>query len=652
MKKFLSVVLCFLIVFSAQAQDLKIWDLPAGAKPESRDGWKDGSGAGSFKSGAAVENDKIVLLAAPGRGIVVSSLDKDAPSSVDIGVVDDKGAECKVDKVKIDKKEASEVTLQADCGATVVKLRVALGRPFVEVIPVKGAVSVDVRGKTAYAVLPDFFGNDVVFDPRRFKTDKMTAPAENFLLNMQAGGNAIVMCVWQGTLSLGKKDEKVAEAKEPKVDLFFAGQEKDRIIEKSRIEFVGKPVFVALMAKKGLWYELDVSAEPAQKAIALDWQRPFEAKWRVDFLSREGSFSKDMTTGIVSWDAWYTSEQPGRPDGLENPTMSMQGLWPYFQIPAWIKDGKKADGKFYIAMYSDMNDRKAAEKKNNELRAAAKKENKDFVQVYPTNVFERVVVYPVDRRKNTPLTEVTPTDVMRDALGQGPCAYVLDLEGIANVKSGGTRETLATCGTYDTYITKYVDVFKGRAASFQVNGQVRKIAGVKEGEKLTAEDEAFLVEKLEDLVLFVTTVNKRLRQYQQFYSDLVAYCNEQGQKNQKVKPVADKILQQAKNLAIRVSEKDLKAKNDKRDKWEKDINAIIAEVKAGTYTNVHKSGGIRDDLAEPQDVQVSFCRKAVKGIRSEASMADSSDPDVLKFATRVRNMCHDVLRNKHGMEGW
>lgn len=332
--------------------------------------------------------------------------------------------------------------------------------------------------------------------------------------------------------------------------------------------------------------------------------------------------------------------------------MSMQGLWPYFRVPAWVKNGAQADGKFYVSMYADMGFRKDADSRNEKLKAEARKENKPFVQFYPTNVFERIVVYPVDRRKETPLTEVTPTDIMRDSLGQGPCGYVLDLEGLSGMKGGGTREALATCGTYDEYISKFITITKGSDEWVNVNGKKKKITGLKAGEKLQPEDEAFLVEKLEDLSLFVTAVNGRLKQYRKFYDETVEYCNEQAKKNPQVKPVAEKLQKQMSGLGQRLSEQKMKDFENEKVKWDGIVKKVIEEVKAGNYAGISRSGGIRDELALPQDILVAFCRKAVKGIRQEASLSDASEPEVLTFTTKIRNMSHAALRNKHQMEGW
>lgn len=622
--------------------EVTIWETGKGGV-DKRNEWKPADARSSFKYGAVVENGKIQLTVAIDSQRVGLSSQR---SRIELNTSSDKSTENKIAKIKLAKKENTEAVLTVGTDTEEINIRIPAGQPFVEVIPEKGSKFLEVAGEIAYSILPDFFGNDVVYSVSRLKANKASIPAENFLVNLLKGGNGIGICIWQGNLSL-RKEEKHNVEQEPLVEL----EKGSEFIQKARIEFMGKPIYVALLTAEKIWFEQDVKDEPAQKPITLEWQRPFEAKWRADFINKAGMFSKDHMTGVLSWDAWYTSENAGKLDGDANPTMSMQGLWPYFLVSAWIKDGVKADNKFYIAMYADMNDRKQAEAKNKALQKEAKNKGTSFVRVYPTNIFERVIIYPVDRRKNTPLEQFTLTDIMREALGQGPCAYILDLEGIKPIPGGGDRETLATCGNYDTYISKFVEATRGRDSWIKIGKESKKLTGLKPGERLVPEYEAFLIEKLEDFIYFVTAVNSRLKQYRSFHDNLVAYCQESAKKNDKLNVVATRILQHAKLLGERCSEKTLKDMTAKRDEWERKINQLIEEVKNGQYANIAKSGDIRN-YAESQDILVSFCRRAVKTIRQESAEIDSSDPEVVAFIRKVREMCHSALRKKHGMEGW
>lgn len=39
------------------------------------------------------------------------------------------------------------------------------------------------------------------------------------------------------------------------------------------------------------------------------------------------------------------------------------------------------------------------------------------------------IIYPINQSADTPLSDFTVTDVVRNTLGVGPCQYILDLEG-------------------------------------------------------------------------------------------------------------------------------------------------------------------------------------------------------------------------------
>jgi hypothetical protein len=55
----------------------------------------------------------------------------------------------------------------------------------------------------------------------------------------------------------------------------------------------------------------------------------------------------------------------------------------------------------------------------------------------------RLVVYPIDRTRATPLTVYCPIDVMRNTLGVGACEYILDVEGIGSREAGTPRAVTA-----------------------------------------------------------------------------------------------------------------------------------------------------------------------------------------------------------------
>jgi hypothetical protein len=285
-------------------------------------------------------------------------------------------------------------------------------------------------------------------------------------------------------------------------------------------------------------------------------------------------------------------------------------------------------------MYADMAERKKAEKD----------------KALPPNVFERVVVYPMDRRADTALSALTPTDIMRESLGEGPCAYVLDIEGIK--QKSGRGETRATCGTFDQFINPFLNAIKGHKQDINFDGKKISVSAIKAGERFTPENEAFLAERVEELSLFVTAVNKRLHEYCKAGDEIMAYSKEAAARSPQVKPLAEKVIKQMTMLRQRCSDGAMKNFDGQCDFWDKETKKVAGEVKNGVYTGVAKTGDIRDGYAEPQDIMVTFCRRCMKGVRQEASQADANDPEVLKFANKVRTLSHEALRSKLQIEGW
>jgi len=82
---------------------------------------------------------------------------------------------------------------------------------------------------------------------------------------------------------------------------------------------------------------------------------------------------------------------------------------------------------------------------------------------------EQVVIYPLERIRRTPLTALCVTDLMRRALGVGPCRYVLDAEGLAG-------EAPATADDVTRWLSRLIE--RGRAKE-QAAGIGRRLAAMK-----------------------------------------------------------------------------------------------------------------------------------------------------------------------------
>ena len=207
-------------------------------------------------------------MAAPGQPAVVVHFKsaRRRPSAAEIAIqAPGAGRKRPVSKAEVVEDEAGERRPPRTAGTAHAEITLGAG-PFVKIKPGKNAASVEVRADARYVALPDFFADDVVFDPVKFTAATLSVPAENFLLQFIEGGDSMVMCIWPGNLKLPARGGAAASARQvakdgpdPQVDLVFAGEGKARRVSATRIEFQNKPVYVGILEHKGIWHDEDVA---------------------------------------------------------------------------------------------------------------------------------------------------------------------------------------------------------------------------------------------------------------------------------------------------------------------------------------------------------------------------------------------------------
>ena len=261
-----------------------------------------------------------------------------------------------------------ESVLNGKGGATATfRLRLTAGESLLEVRGGQGAGRLRVCDQAQYVVVPDFFADDMVFDPGTHTGNRIGLPAENCVLGLTDSGNAIVACVWPSSRQ--------------NVDLLLSPEAQGRSISDHEIDLPANGrLWVAVMEGTGIWHARRVTDHRDQKAggeLALDWKPPMPARWRADFASAEGL-----------------------------------ALSTYFADPEAGAEPENA-------------------RSNGSCRFDAGRAVVRVVDSVVAPASPRlVVVYPVERTRATPLTAFCLVDIMRNALGVGPCQYVLDAEGL------------------------------------------------------------------------------------------------------------------------------------------------------------------------------------------------------------------------------
>lgn len=159
-------------------------------------------------------------------------------------------------------------------------LRMTTGEGTLEIQPGPGAVAVGIDSPTNYLVVPDFFGDDLVFAEKSYTGRAL--PAENMCLNLLDGGGAMMMCVWQSS----KQQAWLVAA--------------EGAMRTMRIDCMPeKKIWLAFMEQPGIWRQLSDSSKNHAPAFA--------AKWRCELLPtlhKGAAISTDVVAGPEQWVGW------------------------------------------------------------------------------------------------------------------------------------------------------------------------------------------------------------------------------------------------------------------------------------------------------------------------------------------------------------
>jgi hypothetical protein len=299
-----------------------------------------------------------------------------------------------MERVLLTENSASESTVEATfqaAGGLQASLRVTLraGQAYVRTSASQGIDRLRVEASCRFAVLPDFFADDLVLDARELPNDRVKLPSEHFLLHMIGSGEAMVLVVWT------RRDQEV--------DVTLAGRAQARCVEASEIPFGAKgEVCVAVLDGPGIWHCHEVRKADSGQVIGLGWKAPFHAQWRVDWR-RDSGLTESWEMLVEGPDGSYAKldwfgqpDKDGTPDWLKLGRQRWTAALGHFDYPCWIDQ----QGRGYL-------------------------QPPDW-----QGQFEGPsLIYPLDRSTDTPLAAFTLMDIMRGTLGLGPCEYLLDVEG-------------------------------------------------------------------------------------------------------------------------------------------------------------------------------------------------------------------------------
>jgi hypothetical protein len=508
------------------------------------------------------------------------------------------------------------------------RFRLKKGDLSVEAQSISGAGALRVECPSRFAVLPDFFADDILFDARKVPVDKVELPSENFLLHFTGQQDAMVMGVF--------------ENREQDVRVTLAGKGDQRAITGSEIEFgkKGSRIWVAVLEGAGVWHSIDVTPADAKKIIPLAWKMPCVAQWRVDFTRQDG-----LTD---SWDMLL-------PDREGNG----------FVKPSWLaRDGRisaatrTASGEIDVGAYQPggpASDRLGPDRQRWTTVLGrvpypcwSDRERRGFLQPLDNKRLKfdgAVLIYPLTRLAETPVDSYTAVDVVRNTLGVGPCQHLLDVEGQKQEHVGR-----ATC---------------------HVRTLLEEVYGKGEQKAKREEIEIYLGDALD----FVTHIRNRVLAYVAFGQQFRSYLAEQRaahpeleeslnsldkiarEIDQRVEPRMRAILQHPtlKQVVAKVAEQETEPTPPA---LAAQLNREFVAKGLLAYEGADWKERIKKEYTDPlteiggeQDEMVGECRWVVKALRQKAGILMATDPRMAPIAAEIRVRTQKMLRGGAAYEG-
>ena len=176
---------------------------------------------------------------------------------------------------------------------------------IVAIKPAENMKGVSLLSPIEYGVVHSFIGDALIFDAGEYPSiDALHIPSDSFFLGLLKGRSDMLVVTWPE----GKQQTRLVPDN---------GQE-DRLIESVDIDNDGKSIYLALLHAPGIWHKEELRPSYLEKDVAIDWRRPFPAKWTTQFLEdgvkttfRFRESKKDIwraAVGFYTYPVWFEGQ--------------------------------------------------------------------------------------------------------------------------------------------------------------------------------------------------------------------------------------------------------------------------------------------------------------------------------------------------------
>ena len=341
----------------------------------------------SFQGDVVIENDHLtaVFLSKKGRVVIYSRADS-SQKKVELIPLQLKAKSASITFSRILQNTGDNAAMEVTFSARETEDNYSAifsfdKKQIAEIKPAKNMKGISLLSPIEYGIVPSFIGDDLIFNPGEYPSmTTLHIPSDNLFLGLLKGQNNMLVITWPG--------------RKQQMRLVLDNKKRERrLIESVDFDNDGKSIYLTLLDAPGIWHKEELKPSYLEKDVAVNWKRPFPAKWKTQLLEagvkttykfRE---SKDKIwraiTGNYTYPVWFSGEN------------------------AFYRLGKKIPPKGESIIY--------------------------FLE-----------------RKGTPVSVSAPVDIMKETLGRQVCDTILDLAG-RRLRSHHRRADLgirraATCG--------------------------------------------------------------------------------------------------------------------------------------------------------------------------------------------------------------
>ncbi|MHC4585679.1 MAG: hypothetical protein ACYS3N_14200 [Planctomycetota bacterium] len=225
-----------------------------------------------FKGDVVVENEHLTAVFFSGKGkVIIYSRTDPSKKRIEFVPLQIKGKPASIKHCSILQNTGDEVALEVSFSTKGAKDSFSAIFSFdrtgiIEIKPDENMKGIGLFSPIAYGVIPDFIGDDLIYDPEKYPSrTTLHVPSENLFLGLLKGQSDMLVVTWP----MGKQRMK----------LVLDNNQENRLIESVDFDNDGKSIYLALLDAPGIWHKEELKPSYLEKDVTIDWKRPFPAKW-------------------------------------------------------------------------------------------------------------------------------------------------------------------------------------------------------------------------------------------------------------------------------------------------------------------------------------------------------------------------------------